>query len=180
MLSHAKKFTFIFFIVSIIPIITFSQNRQNKYYNPFRFSVSGIGKLPIGENNSYNFDYATGLSAELIYTIDSKAKFEASIEAGYFQSFAKGSAWTNRNGQFGLNIYYYFFDDPFSPFIGMGYDMESFIYEKKYNIKPFIGVSNNNLIVLLKYGVLDNFNTVEIGIKYSFKERPCGCFPHSK
>ena len=180
MLSLTNKFVFIFFLLILLPLISLSQNRQNKYYNPFRLSISGVGKFPTKETNLYNFSYGTGISTELIYTIDNNAQFEASIEAGYFQSFSKGSSYINRNGQFGINIYYYLYDDFFSPFIGLGYDLESFIYKKKYITKPFIGLSTNNFSFILKYGVSKKFNSLEIGIKYFFKERPCGCFPHNK
>ena len=144
MLSLSNKFVFIFFLLILLPLISLSQKRQNKYYNPFRLSISGVGKFPTKETNLYNFSYGTGITTELIYT------------AGYFQSFSKGSSYINRNGQFGINIYYYLYDDFFSPFIGLGYDLESFIYKKKYITKPFIGLSTNNFSFILKYGVSKN------------------------
>ena len=60
MLSHTKKFMLIFFLVLIIPGISFSQNRQNKYYNPIRISVSALTKFVIESNDhptdNYQFD----------------------------------------------------------------------------------------------------------------------------
>ena len=180
---NMKKAIIYFFLLSI-SFTSYSQNKQNKYYKPYRLSIGALTKFPLGNSNSYNFDYGVGTQAELIYTLDQKAKFEASIEIGYIQSFSKESSDTNGNGQLGINLYYYLIDESFSPFIGIGYDLESFLddsnYKKKFVLKPFIGVSNNKLSVFLKYGILNDFNSIEVGFKYSFKERPCGCFPQSK
>ena len=191
MLSHAKKFTFIFFIVSIIPIITFSQNRQNKYYNPFRFSVSGIGKFVVGpndhSNSKYLFDNGFGLLGELIYTLDQKAKYEISIEAGIMKTYSNphNSSTEKPLIPISINAYYYFFDEEFSPFIGVSIGAEYLHNSNKYLLerifKGVIGISNNNLKVFGRWGVLKSGDySIEIGIGYSFKERPCGCFPQSK
>ena len=176
---NMKKAIIYFFLLSI-SFTSYTQNKQNKYYKPYRLSIGALTKFPLGNSNSYNFDYGVGTQAELIYTLDQSAKFEASIEVGYIQSFSDESSYINKNGQFGINLYYYFIDDSFSPFIGIGYDIESFIYKKTYVVKPFIGVSNDKLSVFLKYVILNDFNSIEVGFKYSFKERPCGCFPQSK
>ena len=177
---NMKKAIIYFFLLSI-SFTSYTQNKQNKYYKPYRLSIGALTKFPLGNSHSYNFDYGVGTQAELIYTLDQSAKFEASIEVGYIQSFSKESSdIKNGNGQLGINLYYYFIDDTFSPFIGIGYDIESFIYKKTYVVKPFIGVSNDKLSVFLKYGILNDFNSIEVGFKYSFKERPCGCFPQSK
>ena len=76
------KKTFILLIVITLPLISFSQNRQNKYYNPLRFSLSGITKVVLesDENHTdkYSFDQGIGLIGELIYTIDERAKYEIS------------------------------------------------------------------------------------------------------
>ena len=172
------KKAIIYFFLLIISFSGYTQNKQNKYYKPYRLSIGVLAKL----NNEVlgDFDYGAGTKAEIIYTLDQSAKFEASIEVGYIQSFSDESSYINKNGQFGINLYYYFIDDSFSPFIGIGYDIESFIYKKTYVVKPFIGVSNDKLSVFLKYGILNDFNSIEVGFKYSFKERPCGCFPQSK
>ena len=84
-----------------------------------------------------------------------------------------------------INAYYYFFDETFSPFLGVGFGFESFNSSNKnvmpYVIKPFIGISNENLKVFARYGIGNTIgSSFEIGIGYSFKERPCGCFPQSK
>ena len=82
------KKTFILFIIVCIPYISFCQNKQNKYYKPFRFSMSGLTKFPVGETNSYGFDMGIGVMGELIYTLDQKAKYEISIEAGIMRTFS--------------------------------------------------------------------------------------------
>ena len=70
MLSHTKKFMLIF-LVLIMPGISFSQNRQNKYYNPIRISISALTKFVIGSNdhptNNYQFDQGIGALGEIIY-----------------------------------------------------------------------------------------------------------------
>ena len=86
------KKTFILLIVITLPLISFSQNRQNKYYNPLRFSLSGITKVVLesDENHTdkYSFDQGIGLIGELIYTIDERAKYEISLEAGFLSTFS--------------------------------------------------------------------------------------------
>ena len=115
MLSHTKKFMLIFFLVLIIPSISFSQNRQNKYYNPIRISVSALTKFVIGSNDhptdNYQFDQGIGAVGEIIYTIDQKAKYEISFEAGFLSTFSNSD---NINDDkylipISLNAYYYFF-----------------------------------------------------------------------
>ena len=80
MLSLTKKLKLIFFLVLVIPLSSFSQNRQNKYYNPIRISVSAITKFVVGTNDhatdKYQFDQGIGAIGEIIYTIDQKAKYE--------------------------------------------------------------------------------------------------------
>lgn len=182
------KKAIIYFFLLIISFSGYTQNKQNKYYKPYRLSIGALTKLL--NSDFYNFDYGAGTKAEIIYTLDQSAKFEASIEVGYIQSFSKESSDTKGNGQLGINLYYYFIDDTFSPFIGIGYDLEYFFddpyYKKAWVVKPFIGLSNDKLSFFIKYGTLNNiikgikFNSLEIGLKYSFKERPCGCFSQSK
>ena len=178
------KKAIIYFFLLIISFSGYTQNKQNKYYKPYRLSIGVLAKL----NNEVlgDFDYGAGTKAEIIYTLDQSAKFEASIEVGYIQSFSKESSdIKNGNGQLGINLYYYFIDDTFSPFIGIGYDLEYFFddpyYKKVFVLKPFIGLSNDKLSFFIKYGILnDIIKPLEIGLKYSFKERPCGCFSQSK
>ena len=85
----------------------------------------------------------------------------------------------------GINIYYYFIDEAFSPFIGIGYGIENFdngksITKNKYVLKPTIGISYEKIKIFARYGITSEYNSIEIGISYSFKERPCGCFPTNK
>ena len=51
------KKTFILLIVIILPLISFSQNRQNKYYNPLRFSLSGITKVVLESDENHTDKY---------------------------------------------------------------------------------------------------------------------------
>ena len=187
MLSQAKKFTFIFFIVSIIPAIAFSQNRQNKYYNPFRFSVSGLTKFVMEPNDhptdKYLFDQGIGAIGELIFTIDQKAKYEISIEAGFMSTLSSSDNSTSDKYLIpvALNLNYYFFDETFSPFLGIGYGFENFNNSNKYVLKPVIGISNEKLKAFARFGIGNTIgSSLEIGIGYSFKERPCGCFPQTR
>ncbi len=191
MLSLTKKFVFIFFILILLPLISLSQNRQNKYYNPFRFSVSGLTKFVVGpndhSNSKYLFDNGLGLLGELIYTLDPKAKYEISIEAGIMKTFSTpdNSSTEKPLIPISINAYYYFFDEEFSPFIGVSIGAEYLHNSNKYLLerifKGVIGISNNNLKVFGRWGVLKSGDySIEIGIGYSFKERPCGCFPQSK
>ena len=190
MLSHIRKFTLIFFLLTLLPYLSFSQNKQNRYYNPFRFSVSGLTKFVVGpndhSNSKYLFDHGIGLLGELIYTLDPKAKYEISIEAGIMRTFSTpdNSSTEKPLIPISINAYYYFFDEEFSPFIGLGIGAEYFHYSNKYLLEPLlktmIGISNNNLKVFGRWGVLKSGDySIEIGIGYSFKERPCGCFPQS-
>ena len=181
----------IFFIILFFPICIFSQNKQNKYYNPFRFSVSGLTKFVVGANDDhfnskYSFDHGIGLVGELIYTLDQKAKYEISIEAGIMRTFSNPDNSSTEKPLIPINInaYYYFFDEEFSPFIGVGIGAEYLHNSNKYLLEPIlkgvIGISNNNLKVFGRYGILNSGDlSIEIGIGYSFKERPCGCFPQS-
>ena len=191
MLSHIRKFTLIFFLLTLLPYLSFSQNKQNRYYNPFRFSVSGLTKFVVGpndhSNSKYLFDHGIGLLGELIYTLDPKAKYEISIEAGIMRTFSTpdNSSTEKPLIPISINAYYYFFDEEFSPFIGLGIGAEYFHYSNKYLLEPLlktmIGISNNNLKVFGRYSILNSGDlSIEIGIGYSFKERPCGCFPQSK
>ena len=80
-----------------------------------------------------------------------------------------------------LNLQYYFFDETFSPFIGIGIGAENFSNSNKYVFKPVIGLSNEKLKVFARYGIGNSISSsIEIGIGYSFKERPCGCFPQRR
>ena len=182
----------IFFIILFFPICIFSQNKQNKYYNPFRFSVSGLTKFVVGANDDhfnrkYLFDHGIGLVGELIYTLDQKAKYEISIEAGIMRTFSNPDNSSTEKPLIPINInaYYYFFDEEFSPFIGVGIGAEYLHNSNKYLLEPIlktvIGISNNNLKVFGRYGIGNSGDhSIEIGISYSFKERPCGCYPQSK
>ena len=176
------KKTFILFIIVCIPYISFCQNKQNKYYKPYRFSVSGLTKFPVGETNSYDFDMGIGIMGELIYTLDQKAKYEISIEAGIMKTFSNPDNTSTEKPLIpaGINIYYYFIDEAFSPFIGIGYGIENFDKKNKYILKPTIGISYEKIKVFARYGIINEYNSIEIGISYSFKERPCGCFPTNK
>jgi hypothetical protein len=176
------KKAFILFIIVCIPYISFCQNKQNKYYKPYRFSVSGLTKFPIGETNSYGFDMGIGVMSELIYTLDQKAKYEISIEVGFMStlSYSENSNDIKYLIPAGINIYYYFIDEAFSPFIGIGYGIENFDNKNKYVLKPTIGISYEKIKVFARYGIMSEYNSIEIGISYSFKERPCGCFPTNK
>ena len=176
------KKTFILFIIVCIPYISFCQNKQNKYYKPFRFSMSGLTKFPVGETNSYGFDMGIGVMGELIYTLDQKAKYEISIEAGIMRTFSNPDNTSTEKPLIpaGINIYYYFIDEAFSPFIGIGYGIESFDNKNKYILKPTIGISYEKIKAFARYGIINEYNSIEIGISYSFKERPCGCFPTNK
>ena len=191
MVSHIRKFTLIFFLINLLPYLSFSQNKQNKYYNPMRFSLSGLTKFVVGPNDhskdKYLFDQGIGVLGELIYTLDQKAKYEISIEAGIMRTFSNpdNSSTGKPLIPVAINAYYYFFDETFSPFVGVGFGFENFNSSNKnvmpYVIKPFIGISNDNLKVFARYGMGNTIGgSFEIGIGYSFKERPCGCFPQSK
>ena len=191
MVSHIRKFTLIFFLINLLPYLSFSQNKQNKYYNPMRFSLSGLTKFVVGPNDhpkdKYLFDQGIGVLGELIYTLDQKAKYEISIEAGIMRTFSNpdNSSTGKPLIPLAINAYYYFFDETFSPFIGVGFGFENFNSSNKnvmpYVLKPFIGISNDNLKVFARYGMGNTIGgSFEIGIGYSFKERPCGCFPQSK
>ena len=191
MLSHIRKFTLIFFLLTLLPYLSFSQNKQNRYYNPIRFSVSGLTKFVVGPNDHFNtkylFDHGIGLVGELIYTLDQKAKYEISIEAGIMRTFSNTDNSSTEKPLIPVNInaYYYFFDEEFSPFIGVAIGAEYLHNSNKYLLerilKGVIGISNNNLKVFGRWGVLKSGDySIEIGIGYSFKERPCGCFPQSK
>ena len=176
------KKTFILFIIVCIPYISFCQNKQNKYYKPYRFSVSGLTKFPVGETNSYGFNMGIGVMGELIYTLDQKAKYEISIEAGIMKTFSNPDNTSTEKPLIpaGINIYYYFIDEAFSPYIGIGYGIESFDNKNKYILKPTIGISYEKIKAFARYGIINKYNSIEIGISYSFKERPCGCFPTNK
>ena len=191
MVSHIRKFTLIFFLINLLPYLSFSQNKQNKYYNPMRFSLSGLTKFVVGPNDhlkdKYLFDQGIGVLGELIYTLDQKAKYEISIEAGIMKTFSNpdNSSTGKPLIPVAINAYYYFFDETFSPFVGVGFGFENFNSSNKnvmpYVLKPFIGISNDNLKVFARYGMGNTIgSSFEIGIGYSFKERPCGCFPQSK
>lgn len=181
------KKTFILLIIILLPLNLFSQNRQNKYYNPFRFSVSALSKFAVGLNDSntdkYLFDQAIGIMGELIYTLDQKAKYEISMEAGIMKTFYNPDNTSTKNHLIPISIkaYYYFFDEEFSPFIGIGFGFENFDSSNKPVLKPMIGISNKKLNVFARYGIGNKIgSSVEVGIGYSFKERPCGCFPQSR
>ena len=176
------KKAFILFIIVCIPYISFCQNKQNKYYKPYRFSVSGLTKFPVGETNSYRFDMGIGVMGEFIYTLDQKAKYEISIEAGIMRTFSNPDNTSTEKPLIpaGINIYYYFIDEAFSPFIGIGYGIENFDNRNKYILKPTIGISYEKIKAFARYGIINEYNSIEIGISYSFKERPCGCFPTNK
>ena len=187
MLSLTKKLKLIFFLVLVIPLSSFSQNRQNKYYNPIRISVSAITKFVVGTNDhatdKYQFDQGIGAIGEIIYTIDQKAKYEVSVEAGFLSTFSNSNNTGNDKYliPIALNAYYYFFDETFSPFIGLGFGVENFNNSSKYVLKPSIGISNEKLKVFARYGIGNTIgSSIEIGIGYSFKERPCGCFPQTR
>ena len=80
-----------------------------------------------------------------------------------------------------LNAYYYIFDDDFSPFVGVGLGIENFNNSSNYVLKPVVGVTGKKFKVFARLGIGNTIgSSLEIGIGYSFKERPCGCFPQSR
>lgn len=187
MLSHIKNLKLILIILIFLPIISYSKNKQNKYYNPLRISLSALTKFKIGTNsgneNLHKFDQGVGMVGEVIYTIDQKAKYEISLETGFLATFLNDK---NQNANkyiipITMNAYYYFFDYELSPFLGIGFGLEKFNNASEAIIKPTLGISNKKLKVYARMAIGNNIgNTFEIGIGYSFKERPCGCFPQSR
>ena len=187
MLSLTNKFVFIFLLLILLPLISLSQNKQNKYYNPLRFSVTALTKFVIEPNNhptdKYLFDQGIGATGELIYTIDQRAKYEISVEAGFMSTFSSSdySSTDKYLIPVALNLNYYFFDETFSPFLGIGFGFENFNNSNKYVLKPVIGISNEKLKAFARFGIGKTIgSSLEIGIGYSFKERPCGCFPQTR
>ena len=180
------KKTFILLIVIILPSELFSQNKQNKYYTPLRVSLSGISKFIMGSNDhqedKYDFEQGFGLIGEVFYTIGNTAKYEVSLETGLVGTFSDGKINSDKFIiPVALNAYYYFFDEDFSPFLGVGFGIENFNNSNKYVLKPVVGVTGKKFKVFARLGIGNTIgNSLEIGIGYSFKERPCGCFPQSR
>jgi len=180
------KKTFILLIVIILPSELFSQNKQNKYYTPLRVSLSGISKFVMGSNDhqedKYDFEQGFGLIGEVFYTIGNTAKYEISLETGLVGTFSDGKINSDKFIiPVALNAYYYFFDEDFSPFLGVGFGIENFNNSNKYVLKPVVGVTGKKFKVFARLGIGNTIgNSLEIGIGYSFKERPCGCFPQSR
>ena len=180
------KKTFILLIVIILPSELFSQNKQNKYYTPLRVSLSGISKFVMGSNDhqedKYDFEQGFGLIGEVFYTIGNTAKYEISLETGLVSTFSDGKINSDKFIiPVALNAYYYFFDEDFSPFLGVGFGVENFNNSNKYVLKPVVGVTGKKFKVFARLGIGNTIgNSLEIGIGYSFKERPCGCFPQSR
>tara|TARA_B100001564_G_scaffold236526_1_gene199956 strand:+ start:3069 stop:3614 length:546 start_codon:yes stop_codon:yes gene_type:complete len=180
------KKTFILLIVIILPSELFSQNKQNKYYTPLRVSLSGISKFVMGSNDhqedKYDFEQGFGLIGEVFYTIGNTAKYEISLETGLVSTFSDGKINSDKFIiPVALNAYYYFFDEDFSPFLGVGFGIENFNNSNKYVLKPVVGVTGKKFKVFARLGIGNTIgNSLEIGIGYSFKERPCGCFPQSR
>tara|TARA_Y100000992_G_scaffold117005_1_gene76713 strand:+ start:1482 stop:2027 length:546 start_codon:yes stop_codon:yes gene_type:complete len=180
------KKTFILLIVIILPSELFSQNKQNKYYTPLRVSLSGISKFVMGSNDhqedKYDFEQGFGLIGEVFYTIGNTAKYEVSLETGLVGTFSDGKINSDKFIiPVALNAYYYFFDEDFSPFLGVGFGIENFNNSNKYVLKPVVGVTGKKFKVFARLGIGNTIgNSLEIGIGYSFKERPCGCFPQSR
>ena len=85
-----------------------------------------------------------GATGELIYTIDQRAKYEISAEAGFMSTFSSSdySSTDKYLIPVALNLNYYFFDETFSPFLGIGFGFENFRNSNKYFLKPVIGISN--------------------------------------
>ncbi len=182
----SMKKTFILLIVIILPSELFSQNKQNKYYTPLRVSLSGISKFVMGSNDhqedKYDFEQGFGLIGEVFYTIGNTAKYEVSLETGLVGTFSDGKINSDKFIiPVALNAYYYFFDEDFSPFLGVGFGIENFNNSNKYVLKPVVGVTGKKFKVFARLGIGNTIgNSLEIGIGYSFKERPCGCFPQSR
>ncbi len=182
----SMKKTFILLIVIILPSELFSQNKQNKYYTPLRVSLSGISKFVMGSNDhqedKYDFEQGFGLIGEVFYTIGNTAKYEISLETGLVSTFSDGKINSDKFIiPVALNAYYYFFDEDFSPFLGVGFGIENFNNSNKYVLKPVVGVTGKKFKVFARLGIGNTIgNSLEIGIGYSFKERPCGCFPQSR
>ena len=187
MLSHIKNFKLILILIIFLPTFSYSQNKQNRYYNPFRISLSALAKFKIVTNsdneNLHKYDQGVGMIGEIIYTIDQKAKYEISLETGFLAVFLNDK---NQNANkyiipVTINAYYYFFDYELSPFLGIGFGLEKFNNTSEVIIKPTVGISNKKLKVYARMAIGNNIgNSIEIGIGYSFKERPCGCFPQSR
>jgi len=187
MLAHIKNFKLILILIIFLPTFSFSQNKQNKYYNPLRISLSALTKFKIVTNsdneNLNKYDLGVGMVGEVIYTIDQKAKYEISLETGFLAIFLNDK---NQNANkyiipVTINAYYYFFDYELSPFLGIGFGLEKFNNASEVIIKPTVGISNKKLKVYARMAIGNNIgNSIEIGIGYSFKERPCGCFPQSR
>ena len=164
------KKTFILLIVIILPSELFSQNKQNKYYTPLRVSLSGISKFVMGSNDhqedKYDFEQGFGLIGEIFYTIGNTAKYEISLETGLVGTFSDGKINSDKFIiPVALNAYYYFFDEDFSPFLGVGFGIENFNNSNKYVLKPVVGVTGKKFKVFARLGIGNTIgNSLEIGI----------------
>ena len=65
--------------------------------------------------------------------------------------------------------------------LGVGFGIENYNNSSNYVLKPVVGVTGKKFKVFARLGIGSTIgNSLEIGLGYSFKERPCGCFPQSR
>ena len=52
-----KIFYTLFFVVFVLQFEVLSQNKQNKYYKPIRFSMDGGAKIPLESTPEFNYNF---------------------------------------------------------------------------------------------------------------------------
>jgi len=154
-----------------------AQNKQNKYYKPIRFSFDGFAKIPMSSNETFDYDIGYGGTFGIVYTLNKAASLELSLKSGY----ALLNNTTNNTSTslipISLGIDYYFFDEDFSPYIGLSPGINIMESKSEISLSGEIGVSYKQMKIYAGYNYMEIGTTLQIGIGYFFRQRPCGCFP---
>ncbi len=156
------------------------QNKQNKYYKPIRFFINGGGKIPLESTSEFNYDFGAGANFGIVYTLNQTASLELSAKSGLTILYNSSTNNSENMIPFTLGVDFYLYDKDFSPYFGIRPGINFIDNSIEPSVSGEIGISYKKMKLYGGYNYMQIGNMIEFGIGYFFRQRPCGCFPHTK
>ena len=175
-----KTFYTLFFIIFVLQFEVLSQNKQNKYYKPIRFSIDGGAKIPLESTPEFNYNFGAGANFGIVYTLNQTASLEASFKSGFSILYNSSNNNSVNMIPITLGIDFYLYDKDFSPYFGIRPGINFVDNTMEPSVSGEIGISYKKMKLYGAYNYMQAGNMIEFGIGYFFRQRPCGCFPHTK